>query len=226
MERDLLGTRRLAVVRDDYDRHQVGVGGGQGERGCLRVCVLQPFVARGRCRRTCGVSWARGAHAAFLSTGFANVLRTGSSPERCRQVLAWAWRVQIVALLPGANSPLLMFRICLQTPQLPATSKCKTGRQPRACTQDRMHLDCVFSALGGSCCLMLEVRPPAQSRRPGPQRSCPHAPPARCVPAGRRGAIQGCQRSGQGAAAAWLMSPLGRCLPGLPGTPLLHIAPR
>lgn len=30
LEQDLLGTRRLGVVRDDFDRHQVG--GGRGER--------------------------------------------------------------------------------------------------------------------------------------------------------------------------------------------------
>jgi hypothetical protein len=57
MERDWLGTRRLGVVRDDFDKHQVrdgwgwvgvgvGVGGG-GARGqggrvcvCMRVCFL------------------------------------------------------------------------------------------------------------------------------------------------------------------------------------------
>jgi hypothetical protein len=36
MDRDLLGTRRLAVVRDDYDRHQVRLcWGGGGVEGFL-----------------------------------------------------------------------------------------------------------------------------------------------------------------------------------------------
>jgi len=40
MDRDLLGTRRLAVVRDDFDRHQVG-GWGWWMFGVLGWCVAE-----------------------------------------------------------------------------------------------------------------------------------------------------------------------------------------
>ena len=78
MERDLVGTRRFAVVRDDFEQHQVG---------CLYTLFLGP--PRGEAGRSLAAS-------------------LGLMPPRERAL------------------------------------------------QDRMHLDCVFSILSESVCIMLE----------------------------------------------------------------------
>jgi hypothetical protein len=42
MEGDLLGTRRFAVVRDDFDQHQVSGWG----RSCRYACAMWPRAPR------------------------------------------------------------------------------------------------------------------------------------------------------------------------------------
>jgi hypothetical protein len=104
MDRDLLGTRRLAVVRDDFDCSQVRHGRGR---------VLGAGATR---------------------TGRAGVCCV-LAPCRCH------------AVAPTLKPP-------PPARTAPATPPNPPVHPPHP--QDRMHLDCVFSPLGGRCCIMLE----------------------------------------------------------------------
>lgn len=140
MERDLLGTRRLGVVRDDYDRHQVRMHlcrACRGERGVEG----EREGREGHNKHLFYVLWTRGVSSCF-------VRRCYDGPALVSCILPTQADCCSLTFLT-----LHMPHLCLSAIHCPPPHP----NPPPPTLQDRMHLDCVFSVLGEKVCIMLET---------------------------------------------------------------------